>query len=112
MRAPNYAELYAMTADFRFLWGCIPADCKQSLRRIKTAGLWDQARPVILTEAEAGLKLLGKHTLMDVCVALELAAEHWLADYEHERAKVPLCLPSGVEVFCPILKRPEGEVAP
>jgi hypothetical protein len=69
-------------ADARFLWACIPADCKTALAQIKRDGQMDEARPVILREAEAGLKLLKQRTPIDVAVALELAAEHWIQDHE------------------------------
>ena len=76
----------AQTAAFaRFLWACIPSDCTPALARIKRDGLMDEARPVILKEAVAGLKLLKQGTPFDVSIALEVAAQHWIADHEPQQ---------------------------
>ncbi len=72
----------SIEADARFLWGLLPPDCKSALTTLQRAGRLAEAREAIIREAEQGLRLIGQHSLLDVCAALELAAEHWLSDME------------------------------
>jgi len=71
-----------LSADARFAWSLMPPDCTTSLARLKRSAHWDTARPAILLEAEKGLKLIGKYSVLDVMASLELAAEHWLQDHQ------------------------------
>lgn len=74
--------MIATPQEIRSAWGLVPADCKWALTRLKSnPEEWAKARPVILAEAEAGLKLLGRtFSNLDVMVSLEIAAEHYLKD--------------------------------
>lgn len=69
-----------LAAEARILWSLVPADCKSALSTIKRSGRWEEVKPVLIREAAASLKRAGSFSMLDICAALELAAEHWLQD--------------------------------
>lgn len=67
-----------LASDARFAWGLVPADCKWALIELQKSGRLVQARSWILKEATLISKVGTSKTVLDVCFALELAAEHYL----------------------------------
>jgi len=74
----NLAELETgLNRQAAILWQTIPIDCKRSMALLSRKGLLDEARLSLIADAESQLKRIGKHSLLDVAHALELAAERW-----------------------------------
>lgn len=66
-----------MNIDARTVWGTFPAETKRGMAWLLNAGLMAAAREEVTAEAERMLPLTNA-TPVDMCCALELAAENWI----------------------------------
>ncbi len=63
----------------RDVLGLLPSDCTSAMAALLRECLMESAKDAVLAQAQESLTNLGKYSAMDVCHALEFAAEKWLS---------------------------------